>query len=132
MNRPPPTAITSKAEEKIYADVYDVLLIGMIISNILFALGLALALIHPHFVPLTRDYVLSNYHWQAIWKGLSSFRPVTIMMVATLLLILTPVSRVLISIYAFYAGGDHKYTLVTAIVFAVIALTVLLGSLGLR
>ncbi|MGH9356286.1 MAG: DUF1634 domain-containing protein [Terriglobia bacterium] len=132
MNTTVPAARVSKAEEKIYADVYDVLMVGMIVSNILFALGLALALIHPHFVPLTRDYVLSSYHWQAIWRGLLSFRPVTIMMVATVLLILTPVSRVLISIYAFHAGGDHKYVVVTSVVALVIALTVLLGSFGLR
>jgi len=132
MSNQPLVIATPKAEQKIYADVYDVLMAGMIISNILFAIGLALALVHPHFVPLNRAYVLRNYHWQAIRQGLASFRPMTIMMAATLLLILTPVSRVLISIYAFYAGGDHKYVIVTGIVFVVIVLTILLGSLGLR
>ncbi|MGH9438511.1 MAG: DUF1634 domain-containing protein [Terriglobia bacterium] len=123
---------TPKAEEKIYADVYDVLMIGMVISNVLFIAGLALALAHPHFVPLSRDYVRSSYHWQAIKEGLASFRPVTLMMLATLLLILTPVSRVLISVYAFYMGKDRKYVIVTGTVALVIALTVLLGALGLH
>ncbi len=123
---------TPNTEEKIYADVYDVLMIGMVISNILFIAGLALALAHPHFVPLTRDYIRSNYHWQAIKKGLASFRPVSLMMLATLLLILTPVSRVLISVYVFYRGKNHKYVIVTGTVSLVIALTVLLGSLGLH
>lgn|SRR5487761_220341 len=132
MNKAPLAPAITKAEEKIYADVYDVLMVGMVVSNILFAVALVLALIHPHFVPLTRGYVLGSYHWKAIKQGIVSFRPMTVMMVATLLLILTPVSRVMISIYAFYAGGDHKYVIVTGIVFAVIVLTVLLGFFGLR
>jgi len=132
MSNHPAATATTKAEDKIYADVYDVLMAGMVISNILFVGGLALALIHPHFIPLTRAYVLRDYHWRTVMHGLASFRPVTIMMVATLLLILTPVSRVLISIYAFHTGGDHKYVIVTGIVFVVIVVTVLLGLLGLR
>jgi len=132
MSNHPAVTATTKAEDKIYADVYDVLMAGMVISNILFVAGLAFALIHPHFIPLTRAYVLRNYQWDAIVHGLASFRPITIMMAATLLLILTPVSRVLISIYAFHAGGDHKYMIVTGIVFVVIVVTVLLGLLGLR
>ncbi|HEX5481060.1 MAG TPA: DUF1634 domain-containing protein [Terriglobia bacterium] len=122
----------SKAEEKIYADVYDVLLGGMIVSTALFALGVVLALIHPRYVPLTRDYILRNYNWSAAVHGLLTFRPGALMMVATLLLILTPVARVLISVYAFHAGRDHKYVMVTGAVFIVIILTVVLGSLGLQ
>lgn len=127
-----PETISQKAEDRIYADVYDVLLIGMVISNVLFIAGLALALAHPHFVPLTRDYVRGNYHWQAIKNGFASFRPVTLMMLATFLLILTPVLRVLISVYAFHKGKDRKYVAVTGTVFGVIALTVLFGALGLH
>lgn len=122
----------SKAEQKIYADVYDVLLGGMLISTALFALGVVLALIHPRYVPLTRDYILRNYNWSAAFHGIITFRPGALMLLATLLLILTPVARVLISVYAFHAGRNHKYVMVTGAVFIVIILTVLLGSLGLQ
>lgn len=127
-----PPGPVSKAEQKIYADVYDVLLIGMLISTVLFAFGVVLALVHPHFIPLTRDYVLKNYDAATFFKGLAALRPGAYMMLATVLLILTPVVRVLISIYAFFAEGDRKYTLVTGIVFLVIVLTVVLGRLGLK
>ncbi len=122
----------SKAEQKIYADVYDVLLGGMLLSTVLFAAGVALALIHPHYIPLTHDYVERNYNFSQVVHGLLALRPGPIMLVATLLLILTPVSRVLISIYAFYASRDYKYVVVTGLVFLVIVLTVVLGSLGLQ
>ncbi len=127
-----PPAPVSKAEQKIYSEVYDVLLLGMLVSTVLFAFGLVLALIHPHFIPLTRDYVLKDYNAAYFFRGLITLRPSAYMMLATLLLILTPVLRVLISIYAFFSEGDHKYTLVTGIVFLVIVLTVLLGRLGLK
>lgn len=127
------TATTvSKAEQKIYTSVYDVLLWGMVASTILFAVGIVLALIHPRYVPLTRDYIVRNYHWSAAWYGLVTLRPGAIMLLATLLLILTPVSRVLISIFAFYAERNVKFTVVTGIVFLVIILTVVFGSLGLK
>lgn len=121
-----------KPEEKIYAEVYDVLLGGMLVSTALFALGVVLALIHPRYVPLTRAYVLRDYHVTALFHGLASASPSAFMMLATVLLILTPVARVVISVYAFHKAHDHKYTIVTGIVLLVIVLTVVLGKLGLR
>jgi uncharacterized membrane protein len=54
------------------------------------------------------------------------------MMLGTLLLILTPIARVLVSIYAFWGDHDRKYVVVTLIVMIVIILTVVLGRLGLQ
>jgi uncharacterized membrane protein len=121
-----------KAEENIYGDVYDILLGGMLVSTALFAVGVALALIHPHYIPLTRAYVLENYHVATLFHGLVSGRPSAFMMLATILLILTPVARVVISVYAFRKAGDRKYTVVTGTVLFVILITVLLGKLGLK
>jgi len=39
------------------------------------------------------------------------------MMLAIALLILTPVTRVLVSIYVFYIDDDRKYVVVTGLVF---------------
>lgn len=122
----------TKAEKKIYADVYDVLLVGMLVSSALFALGVVLALLHPHYIPLTRDYIVKNYHGAALLHNLAAFRPGAIMLVATVILILTPVVRVVISIYAFAQEGDRKYVGVTGTVLLVILLTVFLGWLGLK
>ncbi|MGH9469830.1 MAG: DUF1634 domain-containing protein [Terriglobia bacterium] len=126
------TSTPSKAEKKIYADVYDVLLIGMLVSTALFAIGVALALIHPHYIPLTHDYIVRNYHGHALLHGLAAFRPGAIMLVATVILILTPVVRVIISVWAFHQEGDRKYVGVTGTVLLVILITVFLGWLGLK
>jgi uncharacterized membrane protein len=121
-----------KGEENIYGAVYDVLLGGMLVSCVLFAIGLVLALIHPRYVPLTREYVLRDYHLATLMHGLASGSPSAFLMIAAVLLILTPVLRVVISIYAFHKDRDRKYTVVTGIVLLVIVLTTVLGKLGLR
>ena len=54
------------------------------------------------------------------------------MMVATALLILTPVLRVVISIWAFWVDRDYKYVVVTSTVLAVIGLPVVLAHFGVK
>ena len=127
---PPPQA--SQAEEKIYHNVYGVLIAGMVASSVLYAAGMVVALMHPHTILLTRDYILRNYRLTTMLSGLVHLRPGALFFLATVLLILTPVSRVVISIYAFYSERDYKYVVVTGIVFLVIVATVILGRLGLQ
>ena len=119
-------------EENVYTGVYYVLLGGMIVSSVLFAVGIALALWHRQFVPLTPDWVRQHYHVSAVVHGLASLDPMVLMMVATMLLILTPIARVLVSIYAFAVDKDYKFVAVTSVVFLVIAASVVLGLMGLR
>jgi uncharacterized membrane protein len=118
--------------DNVYADVYRVLLGGMIVSTLLFAVGVILALLHPAYVPLSAAWVRQQYHWQTFLHGLATANPGTLMMLATILLILTPVSRVLVSIYVFYVDHDRKYVVVTSIVFLVMVLTAILSRLGLQ
>jgi uncharacterized membrane protein len=47
-------------------------------------------------------------------------------------LILTPVARVIVSIYAFWIDHDLKYVRVTGAVFIIMVITVILGLLGIR
>ena len=42
----------SEPEKNVYADVYRVLLWGMIVSTILFMAGIVIALMHPQYIPL--------------------------------------------------------------------------------
>lgn len=118
--------------DNVYADVYKVLLVGMVLSTTLFAIGVILALLHPTYVPLTPEWVRQQYHWNVFVHGLATANPGTFMLLATILLILTPVSRVLVSIYVFYVDHDFKYVVVTSIVFLVIVLTVILSRFGLK
>jgi uncharacterized membrane protein len=119
-------------ERKVSAGVYYVLLAGMYVSTTLYIVGIVLELLRPTFVPLTPDYIKQYYHWTAVVHGLARLDPMAIMLVATALLILTPVVRVLVSIYAFATEGDRKFVAVTSIVFAIIVATAILGLLGLR
>ncbi len=120
------------AEANVYADVYRLLIGGMILSNVLFAAGILLALLHPRFVPLTGQWIKAQYQWPILSRGLASGDPISLMLLATVLLILTPVARVVVSIAAFAADRDYKYVVITSVVMFVMLLTVTLGLLGLQ
>lgn len=119
-------------EENVYENVYHVLLGGMIVSTVLFAIGLVLAFLHPQNYPLTPEWIRSHYNFESVWQGLRAFDPFTLMMVATAVLILTPVIRVVVSIYAFWVDGDKKYVMVTSTVLGVILLSLVLAHFGLK
>jgi uncharacterized membrane protein len=119
-------------EPNVYADVYKVLLGGMTVSTALFAAAIIRALLQPQFVPLTPEWIKQHYHWRVIFEGVRSFDPTVIMLIATVLLILTPIVRVVVSAYAFAVDHDRKFVFVTLSVLTVIILTAVLGLFGLR
>lgn len=129
---PPGRAPQILDEDNVYADVYRVLLAGMYITTALFTAGLLLALLHPAYVPLDPAWVSSHYHWRLVAGGLAHGDPAAFMLLATLMLILTPVVRVAVSIYAFAVDRDYKYAGITGIVLLIMILTVILSRLGLR
>ena len=113
----------------VYEDVYRVLLAGTLISSALFALARPCCI---RRLPLAPELVRSHCRWMAIWQGLKEFNALTLLLVATALLILTPGLRVVISIWAFWVHRDHKYVVVTSIVLGVIALSVVLAHFGVK
>jgi uncharacterized membrane protein len=113
----------------VYAAVYHALFYGMLVSTVLYALGVVSALRHPMTIPLDQPF---HQSWSQVLRGLVHLDPVSLMLTATVLLILTPVTRVAVACAAFLADGDRKFAAVTAVVLGVIALTVVLGSLGLH
>ena len=121
-----------KDEANVYQDVYRLLLAGMILSNAFFLVGLTMALLHPQYFPLSTTWLREHYHWSAVGHGLLSGDPTIYLMIATILLILTPVGRVIVSIYAFFVDGDRKYVAVTTVVLAIMILTVALGIFGVQ
>lgn len=124
----PPTS----TEENVYSVVYYALLGGMIVSSILFAIGIIRALMHPAYYPLDPAWVRSHYSFSWVMHGLVALDPVALMMAGAVLLILTPVARVIVSIYAFSVDRDFKFVVITGIVFLVMVLTVVAGLLGLK
>jgi uncharacterized membrane protein len=118
-----------EAAASVYAVVYDALFWGMVVSSILFALGVGMALIHPTTISYAAPTILG---WSAAWRGLLHLDPAALVEAATLVLILTPVARVILSCIAFFLDKDYKFVGVTAVVLGVIILTVILGRLGLH
>jgi uncharacterized membrane protein len=118
--------------QNVYAGVYHVLVAGMVVSNLLFGVGLVLALLHPQYFPLSARWVRLQYHPSVVLHELTHGEANGYFMIGTLLLILTPIVRVLVSIYEFRVDGDRKYVAVTGTVFFVIILTIVLGLSGVR
>jgi len=118
-----------EAPRNVYTVVHRALLWGMVASTALYALGVARALEAPVVVPLDHAFHLS---WRQTWSGLAALDPTALMLAATVLLILTPVARVVLACIAFAVDRDRAFVLVTGAVLAVIALTVVLGRLGLH
>jgi uncharacterized membrane protein len=119
-------------QDNVYAGVYHVLLGGMLASTALFIVGLVRGMMLHTFFPLNEQWIKDHYHWHAVMAGVVALDPTSLMMLATMLLILTPVARVVVSIYAFAVDHDRKYVLVTSIVFAVMVLTFVLSRFGLQ
>lgn len=122
----------TSTEENVYAGVYRVLLGGMLVSSTLFAIGIVRALMHPAFFPLTAKWVRQHYSVSWVLHGVASLDPLALMMLATVLLILTPVARVVTSIYAFAVDRDIKYVVITSVVLLIMIVTAAAGALGLR
>ncbi|MGH9393983.1 MAG: DUF1634 domain-containing protein [Terriglobales bacterium] len=113
----------------VYAVVHRALLWGMVASTALYAAGVLRALQHPAVIPLDHAYQLG---WSQTWRGLAALDPTSLMLAATVLLILTPVARVALACLAFARDRDRAFVAVTGAVLGVIALTVVLGRLGLH
>lgn len=64
-----------------------------------------------------------------IWAGIAALKPYAIMMLGIFLLILTPVLRVVVSIYSFYREGDNLYVVITTIVLVILAISFIFGIL---
>lgn len=119
-------------EQNVYAGVYHMLIAGMVVSNVLFVIGVVLGLLHRQYFPLSAAWVRQQYHASLIFDGLIHGQATAYLLLGTLLLILTPVARVIVSIYAFWIDQDRKYVAVTLSVFIIMILTVILGLLGVR
>lgn len=122
----------NSTEQNVYAIVYKVLLGGMLVSTAIYVVAIVRALLHPEYISLTSEWLKHYYHWSVPAHGILSLDPTALMLIATALLILTPVTRVAVSIYAFTVDRDINFAAVSSIVFFVMIITVVLGLFGLK
>lgn len=120
----------AQPRENVYSGVYRALVVGMAISTPLFVIGVALALLHPDGRLLTPAALKAYYHPFYFCRQLIRLDPEAFLMLATLAMILTPVSRVVISLIAFAKDGDRHFVTITGLVLLIILLTLALGIFG--
>jgi len=114
--------------------VGNVLRFGVLVSAAIIVIGVVLlvgnnglsetssALIYnPNQVPHgTFDVSLAG-----LLKGLVAFQPYSLIELGAIILIATPVSRVLISVFLFAAEGDRLYVYITAVVLVLLLFSIL-------
>lgn len=98
--------------------------IGVIIAAAVMLIGLIMLLITGN-----SGYYANSYPTTltAIWHGLFLGRPFAYMMAGTFLLILTPVLRVIVSIYAFFVEKDMLYVVITTTVLLILVVSFIIG-----
>ncbi|MCH5464940.1 DUF1634 domain-containing protein [Levilactobacillus tujiorum] len=120
---------TTTAAEMVQVEtiIGRILQVGVVLSAIVMGIGLVLLLATGDSgyagdtVPLTMGAILLG-SWQ-----LKSY---AIMMLGTYCLILTPVLRVVVSIYAFYKERDRLYVMITTLVLIILLIALLIGLTG--
>ncbi|TPR36979.1 DUF1634 domain-containing protein [Apilactobacillus micheneri] len=117
---------TTKAEmNEIELVIGKILRIGVIISAAIMIIGLLMFLITGN------SGYAGNYHpssFKEIFHGIVQLKPYAIMMLGIFCLILTPVLRVIVSIYSFYKEHDMLYVYITTFVLLVLIFSFFLGQ----
>lgn len=102
---------------------------GVILSAALIVFGMALLPTRPGGLSARRVLTFPQTFGQ-IGAGLLTMQPQSIIALGLLLLIATPVVRVMVSIIAFALEKDHKYIIITGLVLVILLLSIILGAMN--
>ena len=110
---------TSKIEKRISIAMR----IGVGVSSAIMLLGFVLLLVNyqDNFAGFTNPSIVD------VFTGLLSFNPYSIMLLGILLLILTPVLRIITCIILFAKQKDKLYTAITILVLIILAISFAVG-----
>lgn len=114
-----------KAEmAKIELVIGKILRIGVLVSATILIIGLLLSLLHG-------GTGYSEYQFPttftAIFQGIGELKAGAIIMLGLFCLILTPVLRVVVSIYAFAKEQDYLYVWITVLVLVILMIGMAIG-----
>jgi uncharacterized membrane protein len=101
--------------------IHRMLILGLILSATVLLAGLVLKTIAPQPVPSKALSV------QQVLVGLRTGSPASFFSLGILLLIATPVLRVVGSLFEFVATRDWRYAFVTSLVLLILALSAFVG-----
>lgn len=100
-----------------------ILRIGVITSAIVVMIGIIM-----YFINGGGGYDGSfPRRFAAIFAGIAAGKPYAVIMLGIFLLILTPVLRVVVSIYAFYKEHDKLYVIITTAVLIILIFAMMMG-----
>ncbi len=118
--------ITAEAEQRrdLNAVVHSVLVVGLAASTVLLLIGVALALVEHS--PLPNSTIPIG---EAVQRVIG-LRPSGFMNLGLFVLILTPVLRVVGSLFVFLYERDWRYLGITALVLVVMLISLLTGHAG--
>ncbi|MCT4397854.1 DUF1634 domain-containing protein [Pediococcus ethanolidurans] len=129
-NKQPETAEELKKMEEmnqIELIIGQVLRIGVLISAAVILVGVLLIVFTGQTGYSAKIYPTTV---NAIASGIVALKPFAIVMLGLFLLILTPVLRVVVSIYAFAKERDHLYVWITTFVLVILLIGMWIGYLG--
>lgn len=116
---------TTKQEmEQIENTIGKILRYGVLLSSLVMIIGLIL------YIIMGSTGYSETFHYRSInelFNGIISLKPYAIMMLGLLMLILTPVLRVVVSIYSFYKEHDYLYVYITALVLIILIISFIIG-----
>ncbi|MCF6164534.1 putative integral membrane protein [Furfurilactobacillus rossiae] len=113
----------SKEMAQVEIMIGQILRIGVIISAVIMLIGfIAYGIQGSTGLPSHGAVTIT-----AIATGLLSFKSGSVMMLGLFCLILTPVLRVVVSIYAFYVEKDSLYVWITSAVLVILLFALFIG-----
>jgi len=122
------TGIASAAQAAVRAETHDLdavvhrlLVVGLAISTVLMLIGLALDLLLRREIPTVVPDL------GEVWTRVLAIRPSGFLALGLLVLIATPIVRVVGSIIIFAYERDWRFALITLVVLAIVTLSLLLG-----
>jgi len=117
-------ANTETLDRSIETILGNLLRIGVIIAGSVVIIGAVLFLVrHGLEIPSYHIFKPDSFNFsdfRDLFKGIITFRSVSIMELGILLLIATPILRVLFSVFAFAYEKDYMYVVFTVIVFIIL------------
>lgn len=117
-------ANTENLDRNIETVLGNLLRIGVIIAGSVVIIGAVLFLVrHGLEIPSYHIFKPDSFNFsdfRDLFRGIITFRSVSIMEIGILLLIATPFLRVLFSVFAFAYEKDYMYVIFTVIVFIIL------------
>ncbi|CAJ1196542.1 hypothetical protein CPR19088_GLDEOEPO_02493 [Companilactobacillus paralimentarius] len=116
---------------KVELIIGQILRIGVITSAIVILIGMGLYFMngagYPSVVRNGHTMVDFPQRFSTIFSGVAEGKSYAVIMLGVFLLILTPVLRVVVSIYAFYKEHDTLYVVITSIVLVILMFAMYMG-----